>query len=76
MIKFKNETGEFKINDEFEITGTNAAWIKILEKFIEFVSLDFHPDSGDPFLILEEELKKLGFEILEVKTTYNPEDTY
>lgn len=76
MIKFKSEAGEFKISDDFEITGNNETWLKILNTFVDLISEDFHPDSGDPFLILEEELKKIGFEIIEVTTTYNPDDTY
>ena len=76
MIKFKSIDGEFKISDEFEISGTNDTWVRILKTFVDIVSEDFHPDSGDPFLILEDELKKMGFEILEITTTYNPEDTY
>lgn len=76
MIKFKSEAGEFKISNDFEITGSNGTWLKILHTFVDIISEDFHPDSGDPFLILEEELKKMGFEIIEVTTNYNPDDTY
>lgn len=76
MIKFKSEAGEFEINDEFKITGTSDVWVRILTTFVDFISEDFHPDSGDPFLILQIELEKMGFEVTEVTTTYNPDDTY
>ena len=76
MIKFKSEEGKFEITDDFKISGTNETWVKIITTFVNFISLDFHPSSGDPFLILKTELEKMGFDIIEVTTTYNPEDTY
>lgn len=76
MIKFKNTSGEYEITDNFEVKGENTMWVNILETFVEFVATEFHPYSGDPFLIMENKLKKMGFEITEVKTTYDPEATY
>lgn len=76
MIKFKNEAGEFEITDEFEVTGSNKTWVEIIKTFVDFISTEFHPYSGDPFLILESELQKLGFKIIKVTTTYDPDNTY
>lgn len=76
MIKFKNEKGTFEITDDFKVKGTHKILVNILKNFVNFVSRDFHPESGDPFLILKRHLKKMGFEIIEVSTTYNPENTY
>lgn len=76
MIKFKSEAGNFQISDDFEITGNNETWLKIIKTFVDIISEEFHPANGDPFLILEDELKKIGFEVIETTTTYNPDNTY
>jgi len=76
MIYFRNEVGEYTITDDFEVKGTHEKWTNIIKSFLELISYDFHPQSGDPFLILQSKLKKMGFEILKVTTTYDPEDTY
>ena len=69
MIKFtlKDKSEEFEITDDFEVKGTHQTWVNILKDFVDLIATDFHPYSGEPFLILESKLKEAGFEIIEVK---------
>lgn len=68
MVKFKDKYCEYEISDDFEIKGTDQKYVELLEPIIDIISYDFLPQNGDPFLILEEELKKIR--VWDIKCKY------
>lgn len=67
MIFCKNKIGKVLIDDVFNVNATSKINIDIVKILIKDLEGKIAPENGSPTYMLVEELKKFGFEILDVE---------
>ena len=67
MIYGELNKKECFISDDFIVNCDDKNLKKVIENIVELVLYNFEPQNGEPTIIISEELKKMGFEIKDIK---------